>query len=109
MQEAIALYADAVAIFERQNGHASYEAAECLYRQSGQLLRAGQFADAENAIRRVMQIMDDVDCVSDFKKADYVATHAPALEGLERNQEAEEARKRAEELLQRARNAAENE
>lgn len=109
VQEAIALYADAVAIFERQNGHASYETIECLYRQSGQLLRAGRFADAENAIRRVTQIMDGVDSVSDFEKADYVATLASALDGLGRIQEAEETRKRAEELLERARNAAENE
>jgi len=100
-EEAISLCADAVANFERQSGPASYETIECLYRQSGQLLRAGRFADAERPIRRVVETMDEIDGVSDFEKADYVATLASALDGLGRSQEAEEAAKRAEELLER--------
>jgi tetratricopeptide (TPR) repeat protein len=105
--EAISIYAEAVAIFERQSGLASYETIECLYRQSGQLLRAGKFADAEKAIRRVVGKMGEVEGVSGFEKADYVATLASALEGLGRTQEAEETRKRADELLERARKEAE--
>jgi len=109
IEEAATLYCEAVALFEEQAGYPAYETIECLYRQSGQLIRAGRFADAENAIRRVIQVMDEIDCVSDFEKSDYVATLAAALDGLGRQKESEEARKRAEELLDRARKAADPE
>jgi tetratricopeptide (TPR) repeat protein len=108
-EEALALYREAVAIFEQQYGYPSYETMEGLYRQSGQLIRAGQFADAEKAIRRVIEAMDKIDGVSDFEKSDYIATLAAALDGLGRRHESEEAGKRAEELLERARKQAETE
>jgi pyruvate-formate lyase-activating enzyme len=69
----------------------------------------GKFADAEKAIRRATEAMDKIDGVSDFEKADYIATLAAALDGLGRKQESEEAGKRAEELLERARKQAETE
>lgn len=109
MEEATNLYGEAVAIFERQYGYPSYETLECLYRQSGHLLRAGRFADAETAIRRVIGAMDEGNDVSDFEKSDYAATLASALEGLGRKNEADEAGKRAEDLLERARKNAEAE
>jgi tetratricopeptide (TPR) repeat protein len=107
--EATALYGEAVASFEEQTGYPSYDTIECLYRESGHLLRAGKFVEAEAAIRRVTGVMDDIDGVSDFEKSDYVAALASALDGLGRAQESEEARKRAEELLDRARKNAERE
>ena len=109
LEEATALYGEAVTLFEGQAGYPAYDTIECLYRQSGQLVRTGRFADAENAIRRVTQVMDEIDGVSDFEKSDYIATLASALDGLERKEESDEARKRAEELLERARKAAEAE
>ncbi len=108
-EEALALYGEAVAIFELQYGYPSYETIEGFYRQSGQLIRAGKFADAEKAIRRVTEAMDKIDGVSDFEKSDYIATLAAALDGLGRKQESEEAGQRAEELLERARKQAETE
>ena len=107
--EATALYGEAVAIFEKQSGYPSYDTIECLYRQSGHLLRAGKFAEAEMAIRRVTGVMDDICGVSDFEKSDYMATLASVLDELGRKEESEEARKRAEELLERARKDAESE
>ena len=107
--EATALYAEAVATFEQQSGYPSYDTIECLYRQSGHLLRDGKFADAETAIHRVTRVMDEIDCVSDFEKSDYVATLASALDALGRKQESDEARKQAEQLLERARKNAEGE
>jgi hypothetical protein len=109
MEEALALYSEAVAIFEQQYGYPSYETMECLYRQSGQLIRAGKFDNAEKAIRRVTEAMDKIDGVSDFEKSDYIATLASALDGLGRTHESEEAGERAEELLERARKQAETE
>jgi len=44
-----------------------------------------------------------------FEKSDYIATLASALDGLGRKRESEEAWKRAEELLERARKQAETE
>jgi tetratricopeptide (TPR) repeat protein len=105
--EATALYTETVAAFEGQSGYSSYDTIECLYRQSGHLLRVGKFADAETAIRRVTQVMDDIDGVSDFEKSDYVATLASALDGLGRKEESNDARKRAKELLERARKQSE--
>jgi tetratricopeptide (TPR) repeat protein len=107
MADATALYAEAVATFEKQSGYPSYDTIECLYRQSGHLLRAGKFADAETTIRRVTEAMDKIEGVSDFEKSDYMATLASALDGVGSGQESEEARKRAEELLARARKNAE--
>lgn len=107
--EATALYGQAVALFEEQTGYPSHETVECLYRQSGHLLRAGKFVEAATAIRRVTEVMDGCEGVSDFEKSDYVATLASALDGLGRPQESVEARKRAEELLERARKNAERE
>jgi tetratricopeptide (TPR) repeat protein len=107
IEEATALYGEAVTLFEGQAGYPAYDTIECLYRQSGQLIRAGRFADAGNAICRVTQVMDETDGVSDFEKSDYMATLASALDGLGRKEESDEARKRAEELLQRARKAGE--
>lgn len=78
------------------------------YRLSGQLIRAGNFADAEKTIRGVTEAMDKVDGVSDFEKSDYIATLAAALDGLGRKHQSEEAG-RAEELLERARKQAETE
>ncbi|MGA7630947.1 MAG: hypothetical protein WCB11_09270 [Terriglobales bacterium] len=47
--------------------------------------------------------MDEIDYVSDFEKPDHMATLASALGGLGLKEESEEAGKRAEELLERAR------
>jgi tetratricopeptide (TPR) repeat protein len=107
--ESIALYSEAVAVFEQLCGYPAYETIECLYRQSGQLIRAEKFGDAEKAIRRVTEAMDKVDEVSDFEKSDYIATLASALDGLGRKDESEEAGKRAGELMERARKDAETE
>jgi tetratricopeptide (TPR) repeat protein len=109
IEEATALYSEAVKLFEGQAGYPAYDTIECLYRQSAQLIRTGRFAEAGNAIRRVTQVMDEIDGVSDFEKSDYMATLALALDGLGRKEESDEARKRAEELLERARKAAEAE
>jgi tetratricopeptide (TPR) repeat protein len=109
IEEATTLYGEAVTLFEGQAGYPAYETIECLYRQSGQLIRTGRFADAETALRRVTQVMDEIDGVSDFEKSDYIATLASALDGLGRKEESGEAHKRAEELLERARKAAEAE
>ena len=109
IEEATALYGKAVTLFEWQAGYPAYETIECLYRQSGQLIRTGRFADAEVALRRVTQVMDEIDGVSDFEKSDYIATLASALDGLGRKEESGEAHKRAEELLERARKATEAE
>lgn len=108
-EEALALYREAVALIEQQYGYPSYETMEGLYRQGGQLIRAGKFADAEKAIRRVTEAMDQIDGGSDFERSDYVATLAAALDGLGRKRESEEAATRAEELLERARKRAEAE
>ena len=104
-EEATALYNEAVAMFERQCGYPSYETLESLYRQSGHLLRTGKFANAEAAIRRVIEKMDEVDGISDFEKSDYMVTLASALEGVGRKPESEQARKSADILLERAHNA----
>jgi tetratricopeptide (TPR) repeat protein len=106
-EEALALYGEAVTIFEQQYGYPSYETIECLYRQGGQLIRAGKFDNAEKTIRRVTEAMDKIDGVSDFEKSDYMATLATALDGLGRKHESEEAGKLAEDLLERARKQAE--
>ncbi|HEY4843584.1 MAG TPA: hypothetical protein VIH78_16565 [Terriglobales bacterium] len=47
--------------------------------------------------------MDEIDYISDFEKSDYMATLASAMGGLGVKEESEEAGKRAEELLERAR------
>jgi hypothetical protein len=51
--------------------------------------------------------MDEIDCVSDFEKSDYMAMLASAMGGLGVKEESEEAGKRTEELLERARNEVE--
>jgi tetratricopeptide (TPR) repeat protein len=101
-EEATELYNQAVVIFEQLYGYPSYEVIECCYRQSGHLFRAGKFADAENAIRRVTGAMDKIDAVSDYERSDYMATLASVLRGLGREKESEDAGKRADELLERA-------
>jgi len=106
--DATALFAEAVSLFEQQCGYPSYETLECLYRQSGHLLRAGKLADAEVAIRRVTTRMHEVEECSSYERADYVATLASVLGGLGRTAESEEATAQAEELMERGRRESED-
>lgn len=107
IEEATSLYKEAIVHFERLYGYPSYETIESLYRQSGHFLRVGNFVDAEKAIRRAIETMDQIDGISDYEKSDYMATLANALEGLGRMDESEEAGKQSHELFERAQKEAE--
>jgi len=96
-------FAEAVAVREKISGFPSYEIAEALYHQSGCLLRVGKLGPAENAIRRAISVMDRVSELSDYEKSDYLSTLASILEGTGRNDESVEARNRAEQLFETAR------
>jgi hypothetical protein len=102
-------YAEAIVEYERICGFPSCETAEALYHQSGCLLRMGKVAPAEAAIRRAISVMDTVEQLSGYEKSDYLATLASILESTARESEAEEARKRANELFEQAKKQAENE
>jgi tetratricopeptide (TPR) repeat protein len=101
-------YEEAIAEYERVCGFPSYETAEALYHQSGCLLRMGKVAPAEAAIRRAISGMDQIEELSGYEKSDYLATLASILESTTRESEAEETRKRANELFEQAKKQAEN-
>ena len=99
-EDAVKIYAEAVWEYERICGFPSYEAAEALYHQSGCLLRTGNLGAAETAIRRAISVMDGIDQLSGYEKADYLTTLASILEAAGRNSEAEEMRSRGQELFE---------
>jgi tetratricopeptide (TPR) repeat protein len=109
IDEATQLYAESLKEYERICGFPSYGAVEALFHQSSYFLRREDFAAAEKAIRRVTSVMDKIDSISDYEKADYLGVLAFALEGNNQKAEAEETRRRSEELLERARRASESE
>jgi tetratricopeptide (TPR) repeat protein len=98
--DAVRIYADAVSEYERICGFPSYQAAEALYHQSGCLLRMGNMAPAETAIRRAISVMDKIEELSGYEKSDYLARLASILDATGRNSEAGEMRNRAQHLLE---------
>jgi tetratricopeptide (TPR) repeat protein len=107
--EAVKIYAEAVSEYERIFGFPSYETAEALYRQSGCLLRTGNVAPAETAIRRAISVMDKIEELSGYEKSDYLTTLASILEAAGRNSEAEEMRNRGQQLFEQSKKENESE
>jgi nephrocystin-3 len=108
VEDAERIYEEAVADYERSSGFASYVTAEALYHQSGCLLRMGKLLPAETAIRRAIGVMDKVEELSSYEKADYLATLASILEAAGRNSEAAEMHTQAEILFKQAEKQNEN-
>jgi tetratricopeptide (TPR) repeat protein len=109
IEDAVKIYAEAVSEYERICGFPSYEAVEAMYRQSACLLRTGNVAAAETAIRRAISVMDKIEELSGYEKSDYLATLALILEASGRNSEAEEMRNRAQQLLEQSKKENESE
>jgi tetratricopeptide (TPR) repeat protein len=107
--DAVKIYAEAVSEYERIFGFPSYETAEALYRQSGCLLRTGNVAPAETAIRRAISVMDKIEELSGYEKSDYLTTLASILEATGRNSEAEEMRNRGQQLFEQSKRENESE
>jgi hypothetical protein len=101
-KEAVSICAEAVAEYERIFGFRSYETVEAIYRQSGLLLRTGNEAAAETAIRRAIGVMDEIENLSDPEKSDYLATLASILHATGRQSEADAIQRRADELFERS-------
>jgi tetratricopeptide (TPR) repeat protein len=107
--DAAKVYSEAVSAYERICGFPSYEAAEALYHQSGCLLRMGNVAPAETAIRRAISVMGKIEQLSGYEKSDYLTTLASILEATGRNSEAEETRNRAQQLFEQSKKENESE
>jgi tetratricopeptide (TPR) repeat protein len=100
-QEAVSVFETVIRESERIHGFPSEGTVEHLYHQSGCLLRMEHVDLAEQAIRRAIAVLDQVESLRDCEKSDYFATLASILEATDRKAEAAEMQAQADELLRR--------